>query len=151
MPLEIPTPLVLIEFPLVGMAVPPATFQNLTVIVPASMARAYELMVQENGISARYAVVVEATVRAELFPASPIVKGMPWLLWSVGDADVPPSPPASCTMPACPVVARGTSTLKLSTLAAEEVCHTRFWLFAPAAGVVALKFLIGLVIAEPFT
>ncbi len=38
-PEEIPTPLVEIELPLVGIAVPVATFQNFTVMVPASMAR----------------------------------------------------------------------------------------------------------------
>jgi hypothetical protein len=39
-PLEMATPLVLMEFPDVGMAVPLATFQNFTVMVPVSMASA---------------------------------------------------------------------------------------------------------------
>jgi hypothetical protein len=34
------TPLVLMELALVGIAVPPATFQNFIVIVPASIASA---------------------------------------------------------------------------------------------------------------
>jgi hypothetical protein len=38
-PEEIETPLVEIELPLVGSAVPAATFQNLTVIVPVSIPR----------------------------------------------------------------------------------------------------------------
>ena len=37
-PDEMETPLVLIELPEVGIAVPVATFQNLIVIVPASIA-----------------------------------------------------------------------------------------------------------------
>ena len=38
-PLDIETPLVLMEFEEVGIAVPVAIFQNLTVIVPASIAK----------------------------------------------------------------------------------------------------------------
>lgn len=48
-PVDIPTPDVLMELPLVGMAVPVATFQNLTVIVPASTSRLYAEIVQANG------------------------------------------------------------------------------------------------------
>lgn len=48
-PDEIETPLVLIDPPLVGIAVPVAARQNLTVIVPASTTRLYALIVQANG------------------------------------------------------------------------------------------------------
>src|SRR5579859_4812540 len=52
-PDEILTPLVLIELPEVGIAVPLATFQNLTVIVPESIIRLYDVMVQANGMRTR--------------------------------------------------------------------------------------------------
>ncbi len=48
-PVDIATPLVLIELPDVGMAVPVATFQNFTVIVPASIRRFQALTVQAKG------------------------------------------------------------------------------------------------------
>lgn len=74
-PLEIETPLVLIELLEVGMAVPVPTFQNAIVTVPESTSRFQACIVQAKG-TVMYCT--SEVVSAEELVGSPIVKLIPW-------------------------------------------------------------------------